>query len=170
MNKKENKKQSNKISWIMLAITAVIYIITAMLNPHVAMNALQKSYEIIISIAPIIVVVLFLMAIFSTLTKSKNIVKHIGEDSGLKGWFIAIFGGVLSHGSTYIWYPILAQMRSDGAKDGLLIAFFYARAIKLPWIPVMIAYFGVTFTIFLSVYILLGAIMQGLVANRVATR
>jgi len=164
MSKKQKPK--NRVSWIMLAITVVVYIITAVFNPHVAMSALEKSYEIIKSIAPIIVVVLFLMAIFSTLVKSKNIVKHIGEGSGIRGWFIAIFGGVLSHGSTYIWYPILAQMRSDGAKDGLLIAFFYARAIKLPWIPVMVAYFGLTFTILLSVYILLGAVLQGIIADK----
>jgi uncharacterized membrane protein YraQ (UPF0718 family) len=150
----------------MLAITIVVYIVTAFLDSNIAMASLEKSYEIIKSIAPIIVVVLLLMATFTTLTKAKNMVKHIGQDSGAKGWIIAIFGGVLSHGSTYIWYPILAQMRKEGAKEGLIVAFFYARAIKLPWIPVMIAYFGITFTLLLSAYILLGAYLQGVIADK----
>jgi len=155
-----------KISWIMLLLTLVIYIVTAFFNSDVALASLQKSFEIIKSIAPIIVIVLFLMAIFTTLVKPKKMVKHIGDDSGLKGWIIAVFGGVLSHGSTYIWYPILSQMRNEGAREGLIVAFFYARAIKLPWIPVMIAYFGLTFTLLLSLYILVGAVVQGIIADK----
>jgi len=155
-----------KISWIMLLLTLVIYIVTAFFNSDVALASLQKSFEIIKSIAPIIVIVLFLMAIFTTLVKPKKMVKHIGDDSGLKGWMIAVFGGVLSHGSTYIWYPILSQMRNEGAREGLIVAFFYARAIKLPWIPVMIAYFGLTFTLLLSLYILVGAVVQGIIADK----
>lgn len=156
-----------KISWIILSITLVIYAVTAFLNSDVALDSLKKSYEILKSIAPIIVVVLFIMAIFTTLVKAKNMVKHIGEGSGAKGWMIAIFGGVLSHGSTYIWYPILSQMRNDGAREGLLVAFFYARAIKLPWLPVMIAYFGLSFTLLLSFYILLGAVVQGMLMDKI---
>jgi len=155
-----------KISWIMLLLTLVIYIVTAFFNSDVALASLQKSFEIIKSIAPIIVIVLFLMAIFTTLVKPKKMVKHIGDDSGFKGWIIAVFGGVLSHGSTYIWYPVLSQMRNEGAREGLIVAFFYARAIKLPWIPVMIAYFGLTFTLLLSLYILVGAVVQGIIADK----
>jgi uncharacterized membrane protein YraQ (UPF0718 family) len=155
-----------KTGWIMLLITALLYILSAFLNPSLAMGALEKSFEIVKSIAPIIIVVLFLMAAFTTYVKSKDMIKHIGENSGVKGWSIALFGGVLSHGSTYIWYPILSQMRDEGAREGLIVAFFYARAIKLPWIPVMIAYFGLTFTVLLSVYILLGAFVQGVIADK----
>lgn len=158
-----------KIGWIMLGITIVLYTVTAYLNPSLAQNSLEKSFEIMKYIAPIIIIVLFLMAAFTTLVKPKKMIKHIGEDSGVKGWIIAIFGGVLSHGSTYIWYPILSQMRNEGAREGLVVAFFYARAIKLPWIPVMIAYFGLTFTILLSAYILLGAFLQGVIADKAKT-
>jgi len=34
---------------------------------------------------------------------------------------------------------------------------FYARAIKLPWLPVVVGYFGIAFTLVLTFYILLGA-------------
>ena len=155
-----------KAGWIMLGITVFLYLLTAFFNTQIALNSLEKSFEIVISIAPIIIVVLVLMAAFTVYAKSKNIIKHIGEGSGIKGWSIAIFGGVLSHGSTYIWYPLLSQMKDSGAREGLIVAFFYARAIKLPWIPVMIAYFGVSFTVLLSVYIILGSLVQGIIADQ----
>lgn len=156
-----------KIGWVMLGITVLLYILTAFFNPSLVLSALDKSFEIIKSIAPIIIVVLVLMAAFTTLVKPKKMIKHIGEDSGIKGWLISIFGGVLSHGSTYIWYPILSQMRAEGAREGLIVAFFYARAIKLPWLPVMVAYFGLWFTLVLSIYILVGAFFQGVIADKI---
>ena len=62
---------------------------------------------------------------------------------------------------------MLADLRSQGARDSLIVAFFYARAIKLPWLPVMISYFGLTFTLVLCFYILLGAWLQGIIAEKV---
>jgi len=61
----------------------------------------------------------------------------------------------------YAWYPMIADLRSHGLKDGLVVVFFYTRAIKLPLLPLMIDYFGVSFTLVLSFYILIGALLQG---------
>ena len=61
---------------------------------------------------------------------------------------------------------MLSDLRSHGVRDGLIVTFFYARAIKLPWLPMMVAYFGTGFTIALTFYILLGAVLQGLIADK----
>jgi len=94
----------------------------------------------------------------------------LGKESGFKGWVFALLGGILSHGSSYVWYPMLSELRKHGARDGLIVAFFYARAIKLPWLPVMVSYFGITFTLVLSVYILLGAWIQGLIVDKIVAK
>lgn len=110
------------------------------------------------------------MALLSSLIKPKKIVKYLGKESGIKGGIVALAGGVLSHGSSYVWYPILGDLRNQGARDGLIVAFFYARAIKLPWLPVMIGYFGITFSLLLSFYILLGAWIQGVIADKMSEK
>lgn len=170
MNKKQETTPKNRSGWIMLTITLLLYGITAFLDASTAHSALNKSLNVLKMIAPILLVVFFLMALINTFIKPKSIVRYLGKESGFKGWFFALTGGVLSHGSSYVWYPMLSELRNHGARDGLIVAFFYARAIKLPWLPVMVSYFGITFTMVLSFYILLGAWMQGVIADKIARK
>ena len=120
-----SKKSRPKSGWIMLGITVILYIFAAFFEPSKAMLSLEKSFDILKMIAPILIIVLLVMALINTFIKPKSVVKHLGEESGIKGWFIAITGGVISHGSTYIWYPILSELRDNGAKNGLIVAFFF---------------------------------------------
>ncbi len=154
----------------MLSITLILYGITALSDPSIARDALDKSLNVLKMIIPILLIVFFLMALMNTFIKPKSIAKHLGKTSGFMGWFLGLAGGVLSHGSSYIWYPMLSELRDHGARDGLIVAFFYARAIKLPWLPVMISYFGIVFTLVLIFYILLGAWMQGFIADKMTVK
>jgi len=160
------KQKKNKSGYIMLGVVSALYIILFFVNADKTVNSLFASLKVLKMIAPILLVVFFLMALLNAFIDEKSIAKHLGRDSGAKGWFIALFGGILSHGSGYIWYPMLQELRSKGAMDGLVIAFIYARAIKLPWLPLMISYFGLSFTIVLSLYILLAAFIQGVIVNK----
>lgn len=170
MKKNQTPKPVNRSGWIMLSITLILYGIIILTDPSVARDALDKSLNVLKMITPILLLVFFLMALLNTFIKPKSIAKHLGKESGSKGWLFALLGGTLSHGSSYIWYPMLSELREHGARDGLIVAFFYARAIKLPWLPVMISYFGITFTLVLTFYILLGAWIQGRIADKITIR
>ncbi len=168
MSKK--KQMKNRSGYMMLAVVATLYAVLYFFNTDKILLALKASFHILKMIAPILLIVFFLMALLNTFLDEKNIAKHLGKESGLKGWFIALFGGILSHGPGYIWYPMLQDLRAKGALDGLVVAFIYARSIKLPWLPLMISYFGLAFTLVLSFYIILGAFIQGVLTNRLETR
>jgi len=155
---------------ILLTVTLLLYGAAALFAPDKTLTAAEESLGILMKILPILLVVFFLTALLNTFLKPKSIAKHLGHGARLRGWFIALFGGILSHGPGYVWYPMLADLRSQGARDGLIVAFFYARAIKLPWLPVMISYFGIGFTLMLSFYILLGAWLQGLIADKLLAK
>ncbi|MCF6206803.1 MAG: permease [Sulfurovum sp.] len=158
----KKRKSSGKI---MLLVVVVLYTITFFLSPKTGQKALASAWEIIEMVAPILLIVFFLMALLNTSIDSKYIAKHLGKESGLKGWLIALGGGILSHGPAYVWYPMLAQMREHGAREGLIVAFFYARSVKLPWLPLMVSYFGLLFTVLLTFFVIVGAWLQGLVAD-----
>lgn len=59
-------------------------------------------------------------------------------------------------------YPLLEDLRGHGMRDGLIVVFFASRTIKIPLLPIMIDYFGWVFTLVLTLYILVSAIIQGL--------
>lgn len=170
MKMKEAHKPKNRSGWIILIITLLLYVITVFLDVSMARLAFNKSLNIVKVVGPILLIVFFLMSMLNTFIKPKSIVRYLGKESGFKGWVFALLGGILSHGSSYVWYPMLSELRKHGARDGLIVAFFYARAIKLPWLPVMVSYFGITFTLVLSVYILLGAWIQGLIVDKIVAK
>lgn len=149
----------------MLGIVALLYLLTFLLDPSAGKASALAALKTLKMIAPILLIVFFLMALLNTFINPKKIAEHLGKESGFKGWVIALTGGVLSHGPGYIWYPMLSDLRKHGARDGLIVAFFYARSIKLPWLPLMISYFGFAFTVLLTFLILVAAWLQGVITE-----
>jgi uncharacterized membrane protein YraQ (UPF0718 family) len=144
-----------------LIFVIVGYILLLFLDNSHALSALQKSGEILKKIAPIFILIILLTALINYFLKPKQIMKHFGKESGAKGVFYALIGGVLSHGPMYAWYGMLEDMREHGLRDGLIAAFLYSRAIKLPLLPFMVDMFGWSFTVIIIIYILIAAIIQG---------
>jgi len=165
MNHKTQKPRPRRSGWIMLVLVGLLYLGTALMHPELLRPAISYSLDLFATLLPILAVVLFLMGLFDSLFDAKAIAGYLGQKSGLKGWGIALLGGVLSHGPGYVWYPMIQQMREHGARDGLVVAFFYARSVKLPWLPLMITYLGGWFTLFLTLYVLLASWLQGLIAE-----
>jgi len=98
--------------------------------------------------------------------EARNIVRILGKGSGLRGWLLAISGGIISSGPIYMWYPLLGDLKEKGMKNSFIAAFLYNRAIKIPLIPMMVYYFGWSFTITLSIYMLLFSIVNGLLVEK----
>ncbi|SFV50474.1 hypothetical protein MNB_SM-7-1096 [hydrothermal vent metagenome] len=159
------KRKPNKTGIVMLIGVILLYITLALINPDKTLQALIEGLKVLKIVIPIILVVFFLMALLDVSVDEKKVSKHFGYESGIKGWFLAIFAAVLSHGPAYVWYPLLQNLREHGAKDSLIFAFLYARSIKLPWLPLIISYFGWIFTGVFSFYIIVAAILQGLIVE-----
>jgi uncharacterized membrane protein YraQ (UPF0718 family) len=138
-------------------------------NPH-AIISLTKFIDIFTLLLPIFAFIIILTALINYFLKPKQIMKHFGEDSGKTGIFYSLLGGILSHGPMYAWYGMLSDMRKHGLKDGLIVIFFYARAVKLPLLPMMLAIFGLAYTIIINIYIIIFAIIQGKIMDKFNTK
>ena len=148
-----------------LIIVLVLYIILLFSDTTSSLSALQKAGSILLSLLPLFLLIITLTALINYFLKPKQIIKHFGKDSGAKGVFYALIGGIISHGPMYAWYGMLQDMRSHGLKDGLIATFMYARAVKLPLLPFMVDLFGMLFTIIMTLYILIAAVVQGKVID-----
>jgi uncharacterized membrane protein YraQ (UPF0718 family) len=152
----------------LLGFVAVLYGLAFVLSPDQAMASVQRFGHVLGTLVPILLVVWILTALINRFLSPEDLARHLGEDSGLRGWMIALGAGVISHGPMYAWYPMIQDLREQGARDGLIIAFFYARAVKVALLPMMVIYFGLTFTVALTVLTLLAAWVQGAVADRLS--
>ncbi len=142
------------------------YIVLFLIDSSNALASLNKFINITITLLPIFAFIIILTALINYFLKPKHILKHFGEDSGKAGIFYSVIGGILSHGPMYAWYGMLKDMRTHGLKDGLIVTFLYARAVKLPLLPLMIAIFGIPYTIVLNFYIIVFAILQGKIMDK----
>ncbi len=150
-----------------LLIVVLVYLGIIILDGDKLPMIMSEFVAIWTKILPIFALIIILTTLINYFLKPKHIIKHLGEESGAMGMVYAVIGGILSHGPMYVWYGMLEEMREHGLRDGLIATFLYARAVKLPLLPFMIGLFGVTFTVVINLYILLFAVLQGKVVDRV---
>jgi uncharacterized membrane protein YraQ (UPF0718 family) len=150
---------------LFLVVTS-IYLILFLFNSEQTYTALQKSLSTLVTIAPIFLIITLLTALINYLFSPKKLAKHLGKESGFRGYLIALIAGVVSHGPMYAWYPLIVDLKKHGLKSGLVVTFFYARGLKLPMIPIMIAYFGGMFSVVISLMIIIFSILQGLIVDK----
>ncbi len=151
---------------IFLIAVSIIFSSIWFFAPEKIMPILNSFSDLLLHIAPIFILVYFIMFLANLVINNKGLQKYMGEDAGIKGWLISILAGVISMGSIYAWYPLLKDLQSRGVKDKFLVAFLYNRGIKLQWLPVLLLYFGWTYSITLLVVMAIMSIFQGIITEK----
>lgn len=163
--KTHNKKQS-KYSGVYFAIVVIlIYGVLFSFYPQRIRQALWISGTLLLQILPVFALVILTMAVINYLLTPKMIASSVGKGSGMKGWLLAIGTGIFSHGPVYAWYPMLKDLKQHGMRNGLIAAFLYNRAIKIPLLPMMIYYFGLPFVMVLLVWMILASFVEGIMID-----
>ena len=148
-------------------LVLLVYICLYFFYPSKIILSLEKSYHLFIRVLPIFGIVIVATAIINLFVDPKKFSKHLGKEAGIKGWIISMAAGVISHGPMYAWYPMFSELKKHGLKNGFIATFFYARAVKLPLLPLMADYFGMGFTIILTLYILIASLLQGIIIEKI---
>ena len=148
-----------------LGLVLLLYLVLYLLEHASIQKALRASGEVLVTVAPILVIIIGFMGLLNYCFTPKTVSKYVGQGSGVKGWLLAITTGILSHGPIYLWYPLLQELREEGMRSGLVAAFLYNRAIKLPHLPLMIYYFGTVFVVMLLVYMVIASVIEGILVE-----
>ena len=156
------------VSGVFLLFVVVVYIILGIIDFGLMENALSVLGRLILRIVAVMTLVFAIMFLTNLFFEAGSIVRILGKGSGLRGWLLAISGGIISSGPIYMWYPFLGDLKESGMKDSLVAAFLYNRAIKIPLLPMMVHYFGWPFTITLSIYMVFFSIVNGILVERFA--
>jgi uncharacterized membrane protein YraQ (UPF0718 family) len=152
--------------WLFLLLVVVAYSATAVVDAETACQALSFFSKVIYKVLPILVTVFFLLLAADLLFGQKWIKRNLGREAGIKGWFLAVIGGVLAAGPVYTWYALLRELREKGMRASLAAAFLFSRAIKLPLLPLMVHYFGIAYTLVLCLYLLGFSVVGGVLMRR----
>jgi len=165
MKEKQNKKKK-PFAWLFLCMVLITYAFVAIIKKEVFVSSITFFYNLLKQIIPVFIIVYVLMVLTNYFVTQNFVKKHLSE-KGIKRWFFAIVGGILSSGPIYMWYPWLAELRKKGISNGLIACFLYNRAIKLPLLPIAIHYFGLKYVLTLTIVTVFFSIIQGFVINKV---
>ncbi len=158
--------EKSNFGWYFLASVLVLYLVFYFVSPEKIFSSITFFFSLLLKLIPIFVLVFVLLALADYFVKPSLLARYMGRGSGLKGWIISIFAGIISTGPIYMWYPLLNEMQKYGMRNGLIATFLYTRAIKIPLFPILILYFGLNYTIVLSITIILAAPIQGLLTEK----
>ncbi len=154
--------------WLFLALVLLAYGLLGLINPASTLQSLTLFTHIMVQMLPVLGLVFFLLFVVNLALEPKRIRRYLGRESGLKGWVAAVFGGMLSMGPVYAWYPMLGELQQKGMRNALIASFLYSRAVKLPLLPLMIYYFGVAYTLILCLYLIGFSVISGIVTEKLA--
>ena len=163
MSEESSKSKAGyAVGWLFLTGVAGVYLIVGILDPDTAVHALTTLAALGRRIAPVLVLVFAFLFVVNVTLKRQWIVRHLGKAAGLGGWTMTVVSGILAAGPLYAWYPLLAELREKGMSRALVAVFLYSRALKLPLLPLMVHYFGLGYTVALSLCIVAASVASGL--------
>lgn len=153
--------------WKFLAIVFIAYFIGFLINPIFIQEALVDFWATLKNIIPIILIVFLVMFSLNLFLKPEIIEKHLGHDSGLKGWAYAIIGSILISGPPYVLLPMFGDLKKQGMKTALIATFLSNRNVQPVFLPVMAYYFGIKYTIVVSFLIVIFSVISGNIIGKI---
>ena len=94
----------------------------------------------------------------------------MADKSNKKLWLFSIVSGIISMGPIYLWYPIMKELLDKGLKYRYVAVFLYNRGIKLQLLPMLILYFGITYSITLMIVMAILSIPQAIIVEKLSKK
>ncbi len=138
-----NLLQRYKFTLILTAVMVGLYIF----NESAGVKAFFLTLDNIGQMLAILPAIFILVGLLDVWVPKETMVKLMGQESGFKGIFIALFLGSAAAGPLYGAFPIAALLLKKGARLAYVIFFLGAwSSTKIPFILFESANLGLKFT------------------------
>ncbi|MBI9091796.1 MAG: hypothetical protein JEZ12_21505 [Desulfobacterium sp.] len=162
----QGKRLSNGMGFFLIMVG--LYMGVGIFDGTTMATALTNSGKMLVKLMPVMGFVFTVNALVSTFIHADWIEHHLGESSGWQGWVLVLGVSMVMPGSPFIIYPLLHELTQKGLKKSLAAVFLYNRTVKITFLPAMTLYFGIRYTVVLSVFILLAAVLNGIIVGNLS--
>lgn len=131
---------------LLLFVIAVVYAGINYFFPIQSGEVYRVALDYLLEMALILPPVFILMGLFEVWVPREFVQKHLGKESGIKGYLFAFVLGTLPAGPIYVAFPVASTLIKKGAGIRNIVFFLgiWASA-KLPQIMVEIKFLGLSF-------------------------
>lgn len=159
------KNISNGIKFLLAVI--VLYVSVYAADSGFAGSAFADFLRTFRQVFPIFILVFFVMFLSYVFVRPELVKRHLGRDSGLKGWFYATLGSIVISGPPYVLFPLLGELRKHGMKYSLIAVFMNNRNVQPMFLPAMAYYFGWKFSAVFAAYVLAFSLISGSIIGKI---
>ena len=160
------QRRSGLGGWLFFGIVLLGYGLSFLLSPEDTADAFAFFRRVMRQVFPVLGIVFLLLFIANLLLTPSTVKRYLGKEAGVKGWIASVVAGIFSMGPIYAWYTALAELQQKGMRTAFVATFLYSRAVKIPLLPLMIYYFGATYTIVLCLYLMVFSVINGFLTER----
>ena len=141
-------KNSSKL-YIVLLISFFIFIAVSYLTGYdngekTAHEFLSILYEMLL----ILPCAFILIGLFEVWIKKETVIKHLGENCGIKGYFWVLLLAGISIGGLYVAFPMAESLNKKGASLSIIFTYLgFVGVFRIPMTIFEISFLGLPFTI-----------------------
>jgi len=108
----------------------------------------KTFYSFLIDMMKILPAAFILIGLFEVWVKRETVEKHLGDESGMRGYFwVTLLAGTIV-GGVYVALPLAYSLRNKGAKLSIVFTFIGASGIaRVPMTIFEASFLGIKFTV-----------------------
>ncbi len=113
-----------------------------------------------------------LIGLFEAWIKKETVIKHLGEQSGIKGYFWVLLLAGFSVGGLFVAFPLAETLHKKGASLKVIFAYLgFAGTFRIPMTIFEISFLGLPFTtvrllVTIPLFLLIGIVLGTILKNR----
>ncbi|MGM0437024.1 MAG: permease [Bacillota bacterium] len=172
MNDKMEEKKSNIKENLMklikvLGISIAAFLILRYFSVVRFQNAFDMSSRYVKEMITVFPAVLVIMGLADIWVPTSMVKKYLGQSSGMKGKFLAIFLGTLPAGPMYVALPLAGELlRKKASLSNTIIFLGVWASLKIPQLGVEMKFLGFKFSALRFIFTLISIVIMGLIMEK----
>ncbi len=153
-----------------LVLSVIILVVYIFIDISVTIQAFKNTGNQLWSMLLIVPPIFLLIGLFDVWVPREKVILLMGENSGIKGMFLAFLLGALSAGPTMASFPVALIMLKKGAKYSNVLFFVMTwSTLKIPIIIFQVSQVGLTLTAIINISMLFVFIIGAIFAEKLFT-
>ena len=142
-------KYSKKfIQLLLVGLFAVVLGVSFLFDYEPGVRAGREFGGVIVEMLKILPCAFILIALFEQWVKRETVIRHLGDDSGVRGYLWALLLGSMIVGGLYIAFPLAYTLRKKGASLKVVFSFLgFAGVCRIPMTLFEVSFMGLKFTL-----------------------
>lgn len=122
-------KKGEIVSFALTGLFLVFALVSAILKFQFGIDLLNSYWEYVKFILAIMPGVFLLIGLFKVWVKNETIVKHMGHESGIRGYVLAIALAFTCIGGLFAALPIAKQLHDKGSRLSVILTYLGASCV-----------------------------------------